>query len=123
MHAQALADEGVDLGRFKPAVYDEKMAGWQPLEAQTTFNLQQDAVQRVPHDSVTFVRACEPGASTIADALQIDLKLLLPPGPPPSVVGPQEDGYFQIGIIGTKTEASALFHPPFSAMSPPPCKI
>ncbi|KAJ1493953.1 Alpha/beta knot methyltransferase, partial [Baffinella frigidus] len=79
---QALADAGVDLEHFTPAVYDEVLAGWQPLETEASFDLSQDAVRRV------------------------DVKLLMPPGPAASFAGPQEDGYFQIGIIGTKTEAN-----------------
>lgn len=44
---QALADAGVDLEHFTPAVYDEVLAGWQPLETEASFDLSQDAVRRV----------------------------------------------------------------------------
>ena len=44
---QALMKEGVDLERFSPAVFDEVLAGWQPLEEETSFDLSQDNVRRV----------------------------------------------------------------------------
>jgi hypothetical protein len=103
--------EGVDLERFRPAVYDEVLAGWQPLEEDSSFDLSKDNVRRVLSLTSGPWVATPLGMLLLKSSHdfpgQVDAKLLTPPGPPGSLAGPQEDGYFQIGIIGTKTEVAA----------------
>lgn len=79
---QELADEGVDLSYFIPGVYDDVLKGFYTLEKGSSFNLSQKAQRR------------------------IDVRLMAPNKPQPSVVGTQDDGYFQIGVVGVKTEGN-----------------
>jgi hypothetical protein len=44
---QALAEEGVDLSYFIPAVYDDILKGFMPLEEGASFNLSQKSQRRV----------------------------------------------------------------------------
>jgi len=91
--AQALAADGINLDDVVPAVYDEALRAWQPLERGARFALAQDAARRV------------------------DVKLLQANRAPPSAVGAQDDGFFQIGIVGAKTEARPRVPAPPSDIS------